>query len=275
MSKNKNKAKILDNSEMHNDNPEFELCNECVEKPAPQNKKQNLYACHADECANMINEGNDGFVYVSRLNKKGTYHWVPMIHEKDIRKPPTKNTYYIHDNGKRPFKVIVSLRGKKINIYKCLYPNDDVPERFRDYRLYELSHTYEVNRVLIGNDPDNIYHSPEDELSECLGNSILAEITPTKYLYIGECVYEFRTSGPINIYRSPVGNNDVPYPFAVDKKFAYLMIENVKIPISELNMDNLPFNPYADYYKYSSQSDKRNSPLTEIDINPKIILPRE
>jgi hypothetical protein len=45
------------------------------------------------------------------------------------------------------------------------------------------------------------------------------------YTFIGGGVTSFITQALIVKYESPIGNNDVPYPYAID----YLMIEGIMI----------------------------------------------
>ena len=71
------------------------------------------------------------------------------------------------------------------------------------------------------------------------GNSILLKISKNKYVFIGSEVYEFNTDYDTIIkYYSPVGNNDVPYPFAYGNKNIYFMLHKKFVPYenaSELN----------------------------------------
>ena len=50
------------------------------------------------------------------------------------------------------------------------------------------------------------------------GNSILVHISENKYVYIGSSIYSFESQAKIIRYISPVGNSDVPYPYAIDEK---------------------------------------------------------
>jgi hypothetical protein len=47
-------------------------------------------------------------------------------------------------------------------------------------------------------------------------NSILLKLRDLTYLYIGHKVYSFKSKAEIVEYISPVGNNLVPYPYAID-----------------------------------------------------------
>jgi len=85
-------------------------------------------------------------------------------------------------------------------------------------------------KIFIGKSPLNKMteysggHGPDFD-----GNSILLELKTYEgylYLFIGLEVYDFKPLGKIVEYVSPVGNNDFPYPYAIDE-FGnyYLMLE--------------------------------------------------
>lgn len=83
------------------------------------------------------------------------------------------------------------------------------------------------------------------------GNSILTELSEGRYLFIGESVFEFQTAdgkSGITLYRSPVGNNDVPYPFAMDDEYVYLLIEDARVAKKHIDLEQKPFAPYTQYY---------------------------
>lgn len=250
---------------------EFQQCSKCVPDPAPKYAARPSPPCHAAECPDMVMRGNDGKVYVSKADKKGNYKWVAMTHTNNTRKAPVKNTYFTHDNGGRPFKVVIS--GKKLDIYEAEYVDFDLSRDYTDYRHYEHRLTVPVRRVLLGDDPENIYKNRPDDVKKWIGNSILAELTPTKYMYIGDSVYEFTTTGPITLFRSPVGNNDVPYSFAMDSKYVYLLIENAKVPRASIDMEQKPFNPYTQYYQFHPYN--KGEPLPEQELGKKEIIQRQ
>jgi hypothetical protein len=159
-------------------------------------------------------DGNDGRVYISVPNEKGVYKWTPMNTNNKPKLTGSHKICYIHDNGGRPFKVIIT--GRRIDIYEAMYPDWDLPDKYQDLKHYQFRRTYQVppgGKIFIGDDPENIYKSRPDQLREWLGNSILAELSVGRYLFIGESVFEFRTANHksgITLFRSPVGNNDVP-----------------------------------------------------------------
>jgi hypothetical protein len=67
------------------------------------------------------------------------------------------------------------------------------------------------------------------------------------------------------MYRSPVGNNDVPYPFAVDSEYVYLFAYGYKVPIGGVDFKAKPFDPYNTSYNKSTMP----------KIVKKVIIPRE
>ena len=64
------------------------------------------------------------------------------------------------------------------------------------------------------------------------GNSILVQLhdataTNTKYMFIGDCIATFTTRSPIKQFVSMIGNNDVPYPFAIDEDGVYYVMSHI------------------------------------------------
>lgn len=150
-----------------------------------------------------------------------------------------EKVYYTHDNGGQPYKVVynddvisVYLRNGCDNNGKTLYHDD-------------AEYKFESKQVFIGKSPRNqMTEFSGGYGKEFDGNSILLNIENLKYVYIGKCIFSFNTISPIVTYNSPVGNNDVPYPYAVDTEGRhYLMIENVildKVPSGQ--------DPYRFFY---------------------------
>ncbi len=149
--------------------------------------------------------------------------------------------YQIHDNGGRPFTV--KIAGNRVRIYKNDFDDEiEYTEPFFD----EI-----VERVFVG-------ESPKNEMTEFSaghgdsfkGNSLLLCTSELEYVFIGEKVYSFSALSEIVQYVSPVGNSDVPYPYAIDiENRAYLMTENVIVQLTDEEVQNIPeFDPYGDCY---------------------------
>lgn len=143
--------------------------------------------------------------------------------------------FYTHNNGDRPFKVEISK-----NLVRVFSNNKKLL-------------TFDAKKVFIGESPKNKMttfsggHGPK-----FVGNSILLKLCDNKYEFIGNSVFSFTTHSEIISFISPVGNNDVPYPYAIDKDGnIYLMIENVVLKYNK-NLNKLIKkydDPYLYYYK--------------------------
>lgn len=116
--------------------------------------------------------------------------------------------------------------------------------------------------------PDEIFigRSPRNAMTEWSGahgreydgNTILLRVED-KYVFIGWEVYEFTPRAKIVDYVSPVGNYDVPYPYAYDADGnIYLIVEHIVL----LNRGNVRAeirearDPYNYYYTYCNIKNK-------------------
>jgi hypothetical protein len=144
--------------------------------------------------------------------------------------------YFIHDNGSRPFKV--TLTKSHFWIHKMTVDGDGV----------DTKETIRYDAIVLK--PTQYENAWIGKCKSCGkgfdGNSILVKLTaPTRtYMSIGDRVYTFKTADDIVQYESPVGNSDVPYPYAVGSKNTYLMLENMFIPNDMRTTDD----PYEQYY---------------------------
>ena len=144
-------------------------------------------------------------------------------------------TYYTHHNGGRPFKVEVN--DKHVKVFSNITGN--------------LVYEQECDQVFVGK-------SPLCPMTECSGgdgpdfdgNTLLLkpQADENVYLFVSSAIQSFVPQAPIVGYVSPVGNNDVPYPYAIDSRgHYYLLIENVRLGHCDDTED-----PYDDYYSRGS-----------------------
>ena len=149
--------------------------------------------------------------------------------------------FYTHNNGDRPFKV--EINKNKVKIY-----SNDVNNNTTKHLA-----TVNAKKVFVGKSPKNemtIFSGGHGK--KFLGNSILLELKPNTYQFIGNIIFSFATHEKIVKYVSPVGNNDVPYPYAIDASGNYyLMIENIVLKhTTNLNKLITKYDdPYSYYYK--------------------------
>lgn len=134
--------------------------------------------------------------------------------------------YYPMDNSRIPF--MVKLTTTTVELYKSTKPNTDTFDK--------LVCKHKIKSYILGKCIfKTCDHSP-------IGNTILVNLKGTRYLFIGNMMaYEFDIGEVITEFGSPVGNNDVPYPYARTATKIILFIENTVIDKSIL--DNYSFNP--------------------------------
>lgn len=155
-------------------------------------------------------------------------------------------TYFTHDNGGRPFKVQLDDSTSTAHVYQLIIQDTDDNE-------YAPNPVYTARYIkkFIGMSP--LCRTTQfsggfgknfdgNSILLCLGNR--DEEQNMSYVYIGECIKLFRSMEIVD-YISPVGNNDVPYPYAitVDGKY-HLLIEDVTIVYQPGEED-----PYDYYYR--------------------------
>ena len=204
----------------------------CQEIKSTKYQTRKSPAFHAKDCKGMTKKGKDG-QYISKQDVKGIYKWVKQ--SSTTRKIKGKQ-YDIHDNGGRPFRVVVD--GKTAIVFKQDYEADVL-------RIGKKLLEIPFKEIFIGdNDKNQEHYSAKGDDK---GNTILLKLTESKYQFIGLSIQTFETVNNDTIlkYYSPVGNNDVPYPYAVGEKYTYLMIESVYIPNEVLDMNE---GPYEQYY---------------------------
>ena len=157
--------------------------------------------------------------------------------DKDLRKiresfDLRKERYGIHDNGGRPFEVLVDENG--VAVYK-----ESTDDEFSHDESEDTDDPHYFNRPsFVFLNPEKVFVglSPDNEMTrfsggygkEFDGNSILVNTEDNTYVYIGSEIYSFKSLSKIVEYVSPVGNSDVPYPYAVDiNGNIYLMLEKI------------------------------------------------
>ena len=149
--------------------------------------------------------------------------------------------YQIHDNGGRSYQVVVN--GTRLDIYRQTMGG------FSN----EPCLTAQSPQIWIGRSPrteQTIYSGGWGPAFD--GNTVLyQDAADTTYTHIGAQVRRFRTLSPIVEFVSPIGNNDVPYPYAVDEQGnTYLIIESVILKAINGQRAWVDYDdPYTYYYR--------------------------
>ena len=164
----------------------------------------------------------------------------PEMLDKDINrliKSVTSNRfdgkmYETHDNGGRPFLVFVNDTNNNVLVYK----QENAEHSHSASEDDEPTYSRFPNFIFLNSAKVFVGISPENEMTKFSGgygpkfdgNSILVNTEHNNYVYIGSEIYSFKSLSKIVEYISPVGNNDVPYPYAIDiEGNIYLMLEKV------------------------------------------------
>jgi hypothetical protein len=189
------------------------------------------YCAHAEKVGTM-KKGRDGNKWIISETSKKIKRWIKISSKKEKSKTNIKREekvksfftgkkYYIHDNGGRPFLVIVN--GKEVSIYKREKYDG---RKYKDYDEYEKS-PYDIlitkikaKTVIIG----------KDRHPGFAGNSILLDMGKNKYICITDTIFEFELEKGDKFikYFSLVGNSDVPYPVLLGENYFYSMIDRTR-----------------------------------------------
>lgn len=195
--------------------------------------------------------GNDGGIWEIIKTKSGVKRW-KKVKESSQRSNRGKS-YLTHDNGGRPF--LVNINKNNVEIYKqpklTFEEIDELYEKKSSYTILVKRYN-NTDKIFIGKSPLNKStkysggHGPKFD-----GNTILLKLKASnRYVFIGDGIYEFDAPEEINAYYSSVGNNDVPYPVALSKNFAYFMLkeDTVYIPRNEFRKDVDWSDGYHSFY---------------------------
>ena len=135
--------------------------------------------------------------------------------------------YLTHDNMGRPFLVTVDRNTKIVYIY-CEIPGSK-EEVYDDTPIL----IYNYDDIFIGDHIDNIVEWG----TESKGNNILIGLGHNIYIHVGCGITVFKSLAKIINYFSPIGNNDVPYPYFIDE-LSNVYCQSSGIIIKEYYLDN-------------------------------------
>lgn len=167
-----------------------------------------------------------------------------------LRKPI--HQYETHDNGARPYLVQDFGNHVIISTQKFEYDEQGALKNVNRKQILKLKY----KRIFVGaNDlpvrdqnADFLYgnRSEYGKQGQDRGNSILLQTGAYKYVYVGDGIREFSTRERDHIqhFYSPVGNNDVPYSYAVGDKYTYLLNKLTIIPNDRIDTSRDAYNQY-------------------------------
>lgn len=172
--------------------------------------------------------------------------------------------FLIHDNGGRPYMVSINPSIKEASIFT--FNNDEFSDfsKFPKKKDYTIPITnFKYQKVFVGQSLKNsLTEFGRGYGKSFLGNTILFLIEPIlpnqpkNYIFVSHKIYSFKANDEIISFFSPVGNNDVPYPYAIGEKNVYFLNNAVFIkrnvfPIEIKENMNLPSTLFD--YLYSGK----------------------
>lgn len=161
--------------------------------------------------------------------------------------------YFILYNGFTPFCVYINESNNDVHVYE--YKDKDECEEEDDdgYNglsfFSELVAIYNPVKIFIGKSPltnQTLFSEAHGPYFD--GNTILLKMDTNKYIFIGLAVYSFTTAHEIVSFFSPVGNNNVPYAYAVDSEENYYFLSDI-CGIMKIDDVSKRSDPYS--YLYS------------------------
>jgi hypothetical protein len=155
--------------------------------------------------------------------------------------------YIVHDNGGRPFKVLVYTDSSSTSV--------SVSKRIASDKYHLLVEYPNVLHVMVGKNPQPKIDVIEKNLMMTFdGNTIVLQIDINRYVFIGQDVYEFSLADGdiIEEYYSPVVNSDVPYPVIKGRDYGYFMLDKKMIRMEDLCIEEWS-DAYGDYYEYEQK----------------------
>jgi hypothetical protein len=196
---------------------------------------------HAGDCTGQTMKGNDGANYVSVADKRGVYTWKRVQANRNGSKRNTAKSkvYKIHVNGSIPYTVedspsqktatITAADGKITTVkYKNLWPSTKKSQQFGDWEPGNTVLLQKNDGTLL-----SVYH-------ELVEFKLLAGDSPVEYM-------------------SPIGNNDVPYPYLVGANNTYLLNDFVAVPNSALDLTKDVYEQYYEFNDYENSGVKKQA----------------
>ena len=155
-----------------------------------------------------------------------------------------KKSYETHDNGGRPFRV--DIQGNKVSVWKNMNTYEMVDGKFVEItNPHKHLKDFTADEIFIGKkSPKGGYDGLKPKDAE--GNSILL-LVGSNYVFIGHEIFQFSPvpGDTIEMFYSDVGNSDVPYPYAVGKKYMYMILDKMAV---EMDFFDVKKHIYEQYY---------------------------
>lgn len=187
-----------------------------------------------------------------------------------------QRSYFIYDSDKTSLNLLLAYHdtdNKQVTIYKI--PNKDHwhitngLEYYEKWMYVKMVKQYTYKKILFGHHPPGKYTFLKESISfqnpkKFYGNTLLLQLTKSKYIFIGDEIIEFTipTNDEIVKLYSPIQKFDGIWPVAIGRVNTYFPISwkgidyvsnvNLKTFLSKLLPDEFTKKPlYAQYFESS------------------------
>lgn len=187
-----------------------------------------------------------------------------------------QRSYFIHDSDKTSLNLMLAYHdseNKQVTLYKIPNKNHwhitNGLEYYRKWMYIKMVKKYTYKKILFGHHPPGEYTFLKESTSfqnpkNFYGNSLLLQLTKSKYVFIGDEIIEFTipTNDEIIEFYSPIQKFDGIWPVAIGRVNTYFPISwngidyvsnvNLKKFLSKLLPDEFTKKPlYAQYFEAS------------------------
>lgn len=162
--------------------------------------------------------------------------------------------YSIHDNGGSPYRVQVNEGDSTATVFMQIIAPDEDEKGYnkKTDSLYSSVESFTPNKNYRQREKylttfkfSSIWIGVEPTKPQWMGNTILLKVIETdteqlikpKYVLIGNRgieIVDIPDDEEIYILFSPIGNNDVPYEYAVGRNRIYLFEESISMPTNQV-----------------------------------------
>jgi hypothetical protein len=208
-------------------------------------------------------KGNDGAKYKSTPDTRGIHTWKKLNSTRKatgrtVGRNATASTvgrnaggptvggstvggrsYKIHNNGSYPYTVIDYKAQKRAVIMKNF---EDSISRMLEEITYLKFWAGSPSSKQFGD--------------WVPGNTVLMQVDTNKYVAVVVDIigFELEKDDEVQKYMSPIGNNDVPYPYIVGKTHVYLLAQHVILPKESLDLTKDVYEQYYGINEYEGNN---------------------
>eukprot|EP00386_Alphamonas_edax_P007605 GDKI01025328.1.p1 GENE.GDKI01025328.1~~GDKI01025328.1.p1 ORF type:complete len:342 (-),score=47.67 GDKI01025328.1:13-1038(-) len=185
-------------------------------------------------CGNLVAGMGEGWVLYTAPEERESLFWVHDNGGKPflLRITPRVFAVYRKPHGASESAIVQQIEGEDRSgehiayadqDFSCLYGQEIEWDHPSKYTLLAAEPSSYV-RCFVGD------HDSKTHPHFGIGNSCLIEVEPRQWLWVSVTVQAFTTTEDIHEYHSPIGNNDVPYPYAISDTHTYFLNDNGKVP---------------------------------------------